>query len=141
MIEGSGQHLIVCAAHEVDSISREILETYPLQKNIRFLMHEWLTDRQLQRADLLWILDASPHWSAVLPSMSAGIPILAAEWNTEIKTLFDAAGCGLSYATDTEARDCLAKLLTDQTLRRRLGDNAQSYATAHPRRALRAMTA
>jgi glycosyltransferase involved in cell wall biosynthesis len=141
MIESSGQQLIVCAAHEVDSISREILETYPLQKTIRFLMHEWLTDRQLQRADLLWILDASPHWSAVLPAMSAGIPILAAEWNTEMKTLCEDAGCGLYYTTGPEARDCLAMLLKDHALRRRLGDNAQSYATAHPRRALRAMTA
>ena len=59
-----------------------------------------------------------------------GVPLLVPEENPALHYLCESARCGIWYSDEIDARKCLEYLLTNNSVRERLGANGRDYFTA-----------
>jgi hypothetical protein len=132
MIEAADGKLVVCAGSQVHPAWTRVLASSLNDKQengCEFVMSEWLNDEQFRRASLLWVLDDSTPWGAVHAALCSRISLLVPESNSAMKEICVKAGCGLYYRDAVEARYCLNLVLTEDALRKRMGESGHEYMT------------
>jgi hypothetical protein len=131
MDEFTATHLIACAGAAVDSKCASAMQAFLTAQTsdiYRFVMSHWLQEDQLRRASLVWVVDDTAYLSAVDFALANQIAILVPEANAAMKHICVAADCGMYYRDTADAQLCLDFLLSNDSIRRRMGANGQAYA-------------
>jgi glycosyltransferase involved in cell wall biosynthesis len=94
----------------------------------RVVMADWLEPDELQRATLLWVVDADAELNAAVVGLEHGLPLLVPEENAVLRTLCVQGKCGLYYRDAAEAIACLEYLHEQESTKRAMGENGARLA-------------
>lgn len=125
--------LIACAGTRVDPECAHAIADFgnnTIVNGYRFAMKEWLSEDQLSRSALLWVVDSATACDDVRFALRYGIPLLVPEQNPALRELCIAARCGVWYRDEFDARLCLEYLLASDVIREQLGANGRAYLAA-----------
>jgi hypothetical protein len=92
------------------------------------VMADWLEPDELQRATLLWVVDADAELNAAVVGLEHGLPLLVPEENAVLRTLCVQGKCGLYYRDAAEAIACLEYLHEQESTKRAMGENGARLA-------------
>lgn len=133
MSEATACQVIVCTGTRVDAECARVITEFGHNtgnNGYYFVMKDWLSEDQLSRTTLLWVVDRSTSCDDVHPALQYGIPLLVPEQNSPLRQLCISARCGIWYRDETDAPLCLEYLLASDSIREHLGANGQAYLTA-----------
>jgi hypothetical protein len=96
-------------------------------------MADWLTESELQKASVVWVVDHTTSWEVVTRMTKKGLPLLIPEINKELLAVCQQYNCGLYYRDAIDAAACIYYLMANYSDNSILGINSNAALFAEIR--------
>lgn len=106
--------IVACFGQQVDTVCAEAMALLPAYLNGAqpyILMADWLTTPQLQRASVVWAIDAFASAQGTTELAGRGLPLLVPAWHPQLVADCRDHKCGLYFQDADEAAASIAYLL------------------------------
>jgi hypothetical protein len=120
--------VVICHGKTVDAECEEVFRIFSKEldaKSIRFIMSDWLSEDQIKKGVLFWIVDGREDLQAGMTGLSHGLPLLVPERNPELKKVCVQFNCGLFYRDRLDAGAAIAYLVQNDRQRKQLAENGK----------------
>ncbi len=121
--------LILCCGGNVSSDGASAMELFSRQSDMdcRFIMADWLDDKYVEDANVLWVSDDDLRPEDLMKWLSFGLPLLVPGKNDALRRLCIDGNCGLYYGDPIEASLCLEYLIQNESIAYQMGRNSFRY--------------
>ncbi|OKH31812.1 glycosyl transferase group 1 [Calothrix sp. HK-06] len=125
------QKVILCCGESVLEKSFSTIAKFEESvhsSSYKFLMSDWVTLKEWEQAELLWIVDDKGNEQDILNALKLGLAILVPQQNQKLVELCRIGQCGLFYADEIEAEVCLEYFINEPLILKTLGQNAKRFS-------------
>ncbi len=128
IVSSREEAFIVCVGKKMmnqctEAISLIKKDSDPCLNRIRFVLNEWIDHDQIQKAEIIWVVDEHLNEDAVALLQGVNVPLVIPERNKNLTRYCSIHNCGLYFKDTVEAYECIKYLLKNKNIATVIGNN------------------